>query len=285
MNHFEQISKALLYIDDHLSEPVSLDMLAKQCHFSPFYFHRLFTAVVGKPLAAYVRERRMLYASRQLVQTKKSILEIAMDSGFQSAQAFSRAFKEEQGVTASVYRSQGREPAIVSVEELIVRFTNRLKGGVLVNPAIIKQGPLLIAGVSGDGNRTGDVWSAYARLSDEKPLANALSESGYEVRLYRGETCTVHVGQCVTNRMVDPAYTLLELPASKYASFDVYVARGYESENSAMDEWLATNKDGYTERLLNSETHYCVEFYDERFQGDEANSIMEIWVPVEKAQI
>ena len=285
MNHFEQISKALSYIDEHLSEPITLDVLAEQCHFSPFYFHRLFTAIVGKPLAAYVRERRLAYACRQLVQTEKSILEVALDSGFQSAQAFSRAFKESQGMSARAYRSRGSCPDVVTAEELIVRFTNRLKGGVLVNPAIIKRGPLLIAGVSGDGNRTGEVWGRFAQLSDEKPLTNAASESGYEVRLYREDQCTVHVGQRVCDDNVDAAYALLRLPAAKYASFDVYVARGYESENSAMDEWLATNREGYTERQFDAETRYCVEFYDERFQGDEANSIVEIWVPIEKAQI
>ena len=282
MNHFEQIRKALTYIDEHLAESVTLDMLAERCHFSPFYFHRLFTAIVGKPLAAYVRERRILHACRQLVETEKSILEIALDNGFQSAQAFSRAFKESRGMSPREYRSKGLCPDAASVEELIVRFTNRLRGGVLVNPAIIKRGRLRIVGVSGDGNRTGEVWGRFASLSDEKPLMNAASESGYEVRLYRGDACTVHVGQCVSDGDIDPAYEVLELPATKYASFDVYVARGYESENNAMDEWLATNADGYTERQLDLETRYCVEFYDERFQGDEANSIVEIWVPIKK---
>ena len=281
MTHFEQISRALSYIDEHLSEPVTLEMLAEQCHFSPFYFHRLFTAVVGKPLAAYIRDRRVYAACRQLAGTEKSIQEIALDCGFQSAQAFSRAFKKLIGMSAREYRSRGLIPNQVTAQELIVRFTNRLRGGVLIDPKLIKRGMLRIAGAQGDGNRTGEVWQRFMRLCDEKPLPNVMSESGYEVRLYKGDQCTVHVGQCVDGP-VDPAYSVLTLPASQYASFDVYVARGYESENSAMDEWLATNKDGYVERRLDPETNYCIEFYDERFQGDEANSIVEIWVPIEK---
>jgi predicted transcriptional regulator YdeE len=63
----------------------------------------------------------------------------------------------------------------------------------------------------------------------------------------------------------------------------VYPARGYESENSAMDEWLSKNDKGYTQRLLNGK-HYAVEFYDERFKGDSADSIVEIWVPIKKSQ-
>lgn len=282
MNRFDPIRTAIQYIDSHLAEPVTLAELARMCHFFPYYFHRLFTAVVGQPLAAYVRDRRILEACRQLAQTEKSILDIALDCGFQSAQAFSRAFRDSQGMSARDYRSRGLRPDVVTAEELIVRFTNRLRGGVMVSPTIMKRGPLRIAGVSGNGNQTGQVWQRFARLSDEKPLPNALSESGYEVRLYAGDRCNVHVGQCVDGGPMDAAYSVLELPASSYAVFEVYVARGYESENNAMDEWLATNAEGYAQRPLDGETHYCIDYYDERFQGDDAQSIVEIWVPVQK---
>ena len=59
----------------------------------------------------------------------------------------------------------------------------------------------------------------------------------------------MYVGCSVSDKgNIDPAYSIFELPASKYASFDVYVSSGYESENSAMDEWLKTNDQGYSER-------------------------------------
>ena len=164
---------------------------------------------------------------------------------------------------------------------MIMAFTNRLKGGIYINPKIIKRDALTIAGVAGDGGRTGDVWAAFMQLNGEKPLKSKLSDNGYEIRLYDGGRCTVHVGFAVADFPADGAYDVFKLPASEYASFDVYVINGYESENNAMDEWLKTNEQGYTERLL-GDSHYCVEYYDERFHGDEAGSIVEIWVPVEK---
>jgi len=108
-----------------------------------------------------------------------------------------------------------------------------------------------------------------------------VSDNGYEVRIYDGDKCTVYTGLSVTDEQVDPGYSIFKIPASKYASFDVYPANGYDSENKAMDEWLSTNNEGYSQRLYNS-LYYCVEFYDERFKGDEAGSIVEIWVPIEK---
>jgi predicted transcriptional regulator YdeE len=146
----------------------------------------------------------------------------------------------------------------------------------------MKRDEIIIACTVGDGNETFEVWQALGKLSEDKPLCNKVSENGYEVRVYDGETCKVYTGCAVTNEQVDPAYTIFRIPASQYASFDVYPANGYDSENKAMEEWLATNGEGYSEKLLDN-CHYCVEFYDERFNGNEAGSIVEIWVPIELA--
>ena len=164
---------------------------------------------------------------------------------------------------------------------MIIKFANRLRGGIYLNPKIKKRDSLIIAGISGNGNKTGEVWESFMKLSKEKPIGNTLSDNGYEIRLYDGGTSTVHVGYAVTSAPIDEAYTLYTLPMSEYAAFDVYVANGYDSENNAMNEWLTTNSQGYSEKLLDN-THYCVEFYDERFNGNEAGSIVEIWVPIEK---
>lgn len=281
MNNFTKIGEALKYIDEHLEEPVNLELLSEKFYFSAFYFHRLFTAVVGKSLAAYIRDRRILYACKMLSSGDDTILNIALNCGFHSAQAFSRTFGDVQGISPSEYRKQGYQPEIISAEELVMRFTNRLRGGMLLNPNIIKQGRILIAGTCGDGSKTWDVWNAFEALSAEKPLKNAVSGHGYEVRMYEGDLCTVYVGHAVSNKEVDKAYTILELPSGRYASFEIYVSNGYESENNAMDEWLDTNEEGYAEKLLDGK-NYCVEYYDERFSGGNSGSIVEIWIPIEK---
>ena len=282
MSNFSRISEALKYIDEHIEEPVNLHMLAERFSFSGYYFHRLFSVIVGKPLAEYIRDRRILYACKQLSNTKKTVLDIALDSGFHSAQSFSRAFKKIQGMSPMEYRKQGCQPVIVTADELVKKFTNRLKGGTFLNPDIIKRDKLIIAGAFGDGDKTGDVWKAFEKLSDEKPLNNALSGNGYEIRVYDENKCTVYVGYEVSDKAVDSAYSVFELPQSKYASFAVYTAFGYDSENNAIDQWLKTNEDGYSKRLLNESLHYCVEYYDERFNGNAEDSIVEIWIPIEK---
>lgn len=281
MSNFESIKEALEYIDAHLDEPMTFESLAMQYHFSPYYFHRMFSIIVGKTIAAHIRDRRLMRACIQLAGTNKSVIDIGTECGFNSAQSFSRVFRNTYGCTPSEYRKSGYAPVTVTVDEMIMRFTNRLKGGIFVNPKIIKREALVIAGVSGDGDKTGQVWEEFMTLASKQPLANRVSDNGYEIRLYDGEISTVHVGYAISGQLTDDSYSLYTLPASEYACFDVYVANGYDSENNAMLEWLNTNQQGYVEKLLGS-AHYCVEFYDERFNGSEAGSIVEIWVPIEK---
>ena len=149
-----------------------------------------------------------------------------------------------------------------------------------MNPTIIERDALRIAGISGNGDSTEDVWMAFEKLLSEKPFPEKLSENGYEIRVYAGDLCTVHVGHAVSDAPIDPSFEIFTLPAAQYAAFDVRVANGYSSENGAINKWLETNAQGYSERLL-GEMHCCVEYYDERFNGSESDSIVQIWIPIE----
>lgn len=282
MSNFQIVKEALIYIDEHLDETMSYESIAEKFYLSPYYFHRVFSAIIGKTITAYIRDRRLLSACIQLSATNKSVLNIGLDCGFQSAQSFSRSFKKMYGIPPNNYRKQGLMPVRTTVDELIIKFRNRLQGGIILNPNIIKQKSLYIAGFSRDGNETWEAWNAFETLCREKPLENKLSDNGYEIRTYyKDGTTTVHVGRAVSTDTVPHPYSVIKLLASTYASFDVYVENGYESENNAINEWLKTNKEGYSEKLHDN-NHYCVEFYDERFSGNEAGSIVEIWIPVEK---
>lgn len=285
MKNFYKISEAIQYIDAHLGDTLSVQEIAQQFSFSPYYFHRLFTSVVGQSMIAYVRGRRIAYACKMLHETDRKVLDIALDVGFDSAQGFSRTFKSVTGMSPTEYRSRKMAPCIVSAGELVKRFTNRLKGGILMNPNMIKKGKIILAGVSGSGNETAEIWKRFMRLYKEAPPADKISGDSYEVRIYDGTTEqeSVFVG-CEINSdggSDSGGFELFQIPSSEYASFDVYVQEGYESENDAMEEWLASNEKGYVRNLLEGKP-YCIEHYDARFDDSSEDAIVEIWLPVKR---
>jgi AraC family transcriptional regulator len=93
------------HIDRHLDEPLELETLAGVAHFSPFHFHRLFSAWMGETLGEYVRRRRLEIAAQRLVsQPAVPVLQVALSVGFASAEAFARAFKTRFGSAPSSWR-------------------------------------------------------------------------------------------------------------------------------------------------------------------------------------
>lgn len=104
-----RIIKVLAYIEDHLGEDLSLSTLAGVAAFSEYHFHRIFTALIGESLSAYIRRLRLEVAANQLkIETGRSITEIALDLGFSSSATFARAFKERFGCSASEFRERIR---------------------------------------------------------------------------------------------------------------------------------------------------------------------------------
>lgn len=285
MDHFNKIGEAIKYIDDHLEDDLTVPMIAEHFAFSPYYFHRLFTSIVGKSMIAYVRDRRITHACRMLNETDEKVLDVALHFGFDSAQGFSRTFKAVTGMTPTEYRNSNIVPSILPAAELVKRFTNRLKGGILMNPKMIKKKEMILAGVSGGGHETAETWKRFMTLDAERPLTDTASIGAYEVRMADSATGgeRVFVGCEVKDaQSADEAYETFKLPPSAYASFDVYVQDGYESENDAMSEWLLSNEKKWARNLLEGKP-YCVEHYDARFNGENDESIVEIWLPVQEA--
>lgn len=94
------------YIGKHLDEELSLEHLSEVVCFSKYHFHRLFTAYTGLSLRQYIRWLRLKRAAHQLVvERDKSIIDIAISAGFESHEAFTRAFKQSCGASPSKFRN------------------------------------------------------------------------------------------------------------------------------------------------------------------------------------
>jgi AraC family transcriptional regulator len=105
-----RLNRVLDHIDQHLAEPLELNALAGVAHFSPYHFHRLFAAWMGETLGEYLRRRRLEIAAQRLAaNTQLPVLNIALEVGFGSGEAFARAFKERFDCTPTQWRTHARQ--------------------------------------------------------------------------------------------------------------------------------------------------------------------------------
>src|SRR3981081_1470057 len=89
-----RMHRVVEHIDRHLDEPLELETLAGVANFSPFHFHRLFSAWMGETRCYYVRRRRLELSSQRLIsQPAVPVMQVALSVGFGSTEAFARAFK------------------------------------------------------------------------------------------------------------------------------------------------------------------------------------------------
>ena len=105
-----RMHRVLEYIDQHLDQAMSVSELAEIAHFSSFHFHRLFTAWKGETIGEYLRRRRLeVAAMRMAAQPQLTILQTALSVGFNSPEAFSRAFKIRFGLSPTAWRAEQLE--------------------------------------------------------------------------------------------------------------------------------------------------------------------------------
>lgn len=103
----DRIQQAVDYISEHLTEKIQLDTLASVACFSPFHFHRLFTAFTGEtPRNCIERIKLESAANRLCDMPHKSVSEIAGDVGFESGATFSRLFKKQYAVSPTEFRKE-----------------------------------------------------------------------------------------------------------------------------------------------------------------------------------
>ena len=146
-----RINRVIDYIEANIGSELSLKELAGVAHFSPFHFHRIFGAMVGETLSGFIQRIRLEKAAMKLAtDPKKSITEIAFESGFSSSSVFARAFRESFGMSASQWRrkagkTESKESQAVSnmrqdfeVEPFYTRATKKLEWRVTMKDTNLK---------------------------------------------------------------------------------------------------------------------------------------------------
>jgi AraC family transcriptional regulator len=110
LEYEKRVNRVIDHIREHLADELSLAQLARVAAFSPFHFHRVFSAITGETLFGFIQRVRIERAAGALLShSGESVLAVALDHGFTSAAAFARAFRAHFGMSATEWRAGGAE--------------------------------------------------------------------------------------------------------------------------------------------------------------------------------
>jgi AraC-like DNA-binding protein len=115
------VNKALWFIESHYGREITLEEMASVAGVSRYHMSRAFAMTLGQPALRYTRSRRLSEAARALAKGAPDILSIALEAGYNSHEAFTRAFREQFGFTPESVRSQRHLNNIQLVEALKMR--------------------------------------------------------------------------------------------------------------------------------------------------------------------
>ena len=140
----DPVQKALWFVESHSREAFSLEDISRACKVSPFHLTRAFAASTGLSLMRYVRARRLSEAARRLADGAADILTVALDAGYGSHEAFTRAFVEQFGSTPERIRAQGHIHDIHKMEAIMISAP---PVSDLAPPRFETLGPVVMAGI------------------------------------------------------------------------------------------------------------------------------------------
>lgn len=140
----EKMNAAILYIEEHITDTLSTEDIAKIADCSSYHFQRMFAYMTGSPLSEYIRRRRMSLAVADLKSDDMKIIDVALKYGYSSPTAFNRAFQSVHGVAPSLVKLDG-----VSVKSYApLSFQIVIKGVDSLDFRIEKKEAFRVVGIS-----------------------------------------------------------------------------------------------------------------------------------------
>ncbi|MFT3792796.1 MAG: AraC family transcriptional regulator [Rudaea sp.] len=141
------VEKALWFIESHSAASISLDDVARSACVSRYHLCRAFGAATGQSVMGYLRGRRLSKAACALADGAADIFSVALGAGYGSHEAFTRAFRDQFGMTPEQLRAERCIEHIQIVEPIAVAAAQPV--GAIASPRFENGAPFLLAGSAG----------------------------------------------------------------------------------------------------------------------------------------
>ena len=271
-------------MEEHLLDEIKIEDIAYEANASPFHFQRIFLILTDLSISDYLRRRRLTIAAEELLRTNERIIDLAYKYGYDTPEAFTKAFRRQHGVSPSEARKGVGK--LQSYNRLVIQVS--LKGVEPMKYKMIETDSFQIVGIKRSFSfANGENQIGIPKLWDE---VNADGTCDLIASLNNGPVKGV-LGVCIVAskeaKQMDywvaashegekPDHLLqLEIPASKWAVFEVHGAMPHAIQNvwkQIFSEWFPSN--GFE--------HAGTPEFEVYFE-DDANSpdcYSEIWIPV-----
>lgn len=288
MNYVDQLQLGVDHIEANLDFELPLAEVASAAGLSRWHFQRIFAAVTGETLKTYIRSRRLARALERLACTDMRIIDIAVLAGFESQEAFTRAFRKAFDMTPYQFRKLGRRNLFLRKVRFDADYLRHINTNITPAPEIVEQPPMTLIGmrtrffsVDSEKNNIADqlppLWDAFLARLDE--VGQRVSHVGYGV--LRPESpdsdlllydAAVEVTEPV---LVPNGMVRVDVPAATYAHF---THRGPATDlnltvNYVYSTWLTGS--GYRHTYGPD-----LEIYGEDYQPGSADSVVGYAIPI-----
>jgi AraC family transcriptional regulator len=280
--------RSVAHIEEHLLAPVTLSDVAKQGGFSAPYFSRLFRALTGEPFGAYLRRRRMTVAAERLVEGGRGLrlIDLALECGYDSQEAFTRAFKRTFGKPPGAFRARPVTGSAPFRRPVDAAELAHLREKLRPTPEIRELESFTLVGVreriqEDTRDRIPVLWGRFLELVSRIPNISSDSGHGLSLNVDLEDGSFDYVAGVPVARVGSlPAGVIAEtLPPCTWAVFSHRVRSvPLHEELAPTYRWI------FGTWLPSSDWEYPValdfERYPPGFDPSEARGTIEIWVPV-----
>lgn len=222
----ESMNQAIGYIEENLDGDIDYTKIARLAGMSQYHFQRMFLFVTDTPLSEYIRRRRLTLAALELRNGNARILDIAVKYGYNSADAFTRAFQNLHGIVPSKARGNG----VTLTAYPRVTFTLSIKGAVAMNYRIVEKEGFTVVGIKefttlANGENLKNIPKMWNKLSREKCL-EILALSDMEPKGILGVCADMYNDgfdywiAAATTKPCPAGLQSLSVPASTWAIFE-----------------------------------------------------------------
>ncbi len=224
MDWIKNLNNALKFIENNLDGKIDYTEIANSANTSKFHFLRTFSMFTGKTVGEYVKERRLSKATKDLLDGREKIIDIALKYGYENHGAFSKAFKRFHGISPSQVNKTNR----VLKAAPPLKFSLTVKGEEIVDYRIEKREKFRVIGKSITipymSYKPGEkFWKEEISNGNWEKLNNLSSELGVMGINYNPNDEKKEISYMIgieAKEIIEPANEIIDIPKLTWAIFN-----------------------------------------------------------------